>query len=158
MQGSLGEAGGLLSGGEGQRVRLGRALMNTDARLVILDEAFRGLDRPARRRLLERSRALWRDVTMLCVTHDVGDTRSFDRVLVVENGRIVEDGSPSMLAVDRESRYYRMLAEEDAVHQMWTSQAVWRRINVDGGAVVPVADHPRSEWDDERTLSYVASR
>jgi ATP-binding cassette subfamily B protein len=158
MQGSLGEAGGLLSGGEGQRVRLGRALMNTRARLVILDEAFRGLDRPARRRLLERSRALWRDVTMLCVTHDVSDTRSFDRVLVVEDGRIVEDGSPSMLAVDRESRYYRMLAEEDAVHQMWTSQAVWRRINVDGGAVVPVADRPRSEWDDERSLSHVASR
>ena len=51
-----------------------------------------------------------------------------------------------------------MLAEEEAVHQMWTSQAVWRRINVDGGAVVPVADQPRSEWDDERTLSYVASR
>jgi ATP-binding cassette subfamily B protein len=158
MQGSLGEAGGLLSGGEGQRVRLGRALMNTRARLVILDEAFRGLDRPARRRLLERSRALWRDATVLCVTHDVSDTRSFDRVLVVENGRIVEDGSPSMLAVDRESRYSRMLAEEDAVHQMWTSQAVWRRINVDGGAVVPVADQLRSEWDDERVLSYVASR
>jgi ABC-type bacteriocin/lantibiotic exporter with double-glycine peptidase domain len=158
MQGSLGEAGGLLSGGEGQRVRLGRALMNTRARLVILDEAFRGLDRPSRRRLLERSRTLWRDVTMLCVTHDVGDTRSFDRVLVIENGRIVEDGSPSMLAVDRESRYYQMLAEEDAVHQMWTSQAVWRRINVDGGAVAPVADDPWSDWDDERALSYVASR
>jgi ATP-binding cassette subfamily B protein len=158
MQESLGEAGGLLSGGEGQRVRLGRSFMNTQARLVILDEAFRGLDRPARRRLLERSRALWKNVTMLCVTHDVSETRSFARVLVVENGRIVEDGSPSMLAVDRESRYYRMLAEEDAVHQMWTNQTIWRRISVDGGAVVPVADHPRSERDDERSLSYVASR
>jgi ATP-binding cassette subfamily B protein len=158
MQGSLGEAGGLLSGGEAQRVRLGRALMNTGARLAILDEAFRGLDRAARRRLLDRSRALWRGVTMLCVTHDVSDTRSFDRVLVIENGRIVEDGPPSALALDRDSRYYRMLAEEDAVHQMWTSQAVWRRINVDGGAVAPVADRPWSEWDDERALGYVASR
>jgi len=158
MQGSLGEAGGLLSGGEGQRVRLGRALMNTHARLVILDEAFRGLDRSARRRLLDRSRALWQDVTMLCVTHDVGDTRSFDRVLVVENGRIVEDGSPSILAIDRASHYHRMLAEEHAVQQMWTSQAVWRRVNVDGGAVAPAADRRKSEWHDERPHSYVAGR
>ncbi len=132
--------------------------MNTHARLVILDEALRGLDRSARRRLLDRSRALWTDVTMLCVTHDVSDTRSFDRVLVVDNGRIVEDGSPSVLAIDRESHYHQMLAEEHAVQQMWTSQAVWRRINVDGGAVAPAADHPRSEWHDERSHSYVASR
>jgi ATP-binding cassette subfamily B protein len=56
LQTSLGEGGALVSGGEGQRVRLGRALMRRDARLVILDEPFRGLDRDQRRVLMMRAR------------------------------------------------------------------------------------------------------
>src|SRR5581483_7356064 len=83
LQTRLGEGGALLSGGEGQRVRFGRAVVRGDARLVILDEAFRGLERPRRRALLERARARWRGATLLCITHDVEDTLTFDRVLVV---------------------------------------------------------------------------
>src|SRR5262249_11635700 len=48
LQTPLGESGRLLSGGEGQRVRFGRALHRSPARLVVLDEAFRGLERPRR--------------------------------------------------------------------------------------------------------------
>src|SRR5262249_61727112 len=55
LQTPLGEGGGLLSGGQGQRVRLGRALVRADARLVLLDEPFRGLDREQRRALLRRA-------------------------------------------------------------------------------------------------------
>src|SRR5690606_31491010 len=79
LQTPLGEGGGLLSGGEGQRVRLGRAALKSAARLVLLDEPFRGLERPRRRELLARARERWRSATLLCVTHDVGDTLSFDR-------------------------------------------------------------------------------
>src|SRR5207247_204276 len=78
-------------GGEGQRVRFGRALVRGDARLVILDEPFRGLDRTKRRELLSKARELWRGATLLCVTHDVAETLGFERVLVVEGGRVVED-------------------------------------------------------------------
>src|SRR5262249_6050227 len=60
LQARLGESGGLLSGGQGQRVRLGRALVRSDARLVLLDEPFRGLDREQRRALLRRAREVWR--------------------------------------------------------------------------------------------------
>ncbi|MFI5108920.1 MAG: ATP-binding cassette domain-containing protein, partial [Terriglobales bacterium] len=70
---NLGEGGGLVSGGEGQRVRLGRALLRAGTRLAILDEPFRGLDREQRRELLQRVRRLWRDVTLLCITHDVSE-------------------------------------------------------------------------------------
>ena len=56
----LGEAGALLSGGEGQRVRFGRGVARPRPRLVILDEPFRGLSRDQRRLLLSRARALGR--------------------------------------------------------------------------------------------------
>lgn len=56
LQTRLGEGGGLVSGGEGQRVRLGRGLLRRDARLVILDEPFRGLERERRRALIGRAR------------------------------------------------------------------------------------------------------
>jgi ATP-binding cassette subfamily B protein len=87
-----------VSGGEGQRVRLGRALARRGVRLVILDEPFRGLDRAQRRVLLQRARQEWRAATLLCITHDVQSTQAFDRVLVVEGGRIIEDDDPARLA------------------------------------------------------------
>ena len=77
MKTILGEGGGLVSGGEGQRVRLGRATLRSGVRLVILDEPFRGLDRPRRRKLLAEARRHWSEATLMCVTHDVGETQSF---------------------------------------------------------------------------------
>jgi ABC-type transport system involved in cytochrome bd biosynthesis fused ATPase/permease subunit len=135
LQTLLGEGGAMLSGGEGQRLRLGRALLATDTRLALLDEPFRGLDRPQRRRLLAEARQWWRGVTLLCVTHDVGDTVGFDRVLVVENGRIVEDGSPRTLGV-RSSRYRALLDAERQVEQTLWRGPQWRRIAVQDGRVV----------------------
>ena len=128
----LGEGGSLVSGGEGQRVRLGRALFHPGVRLAILDEPFRGLDRSQRSLLLARSREAWHSATLLCVTHDVSETRGFDRVLVMEAGRIVEDGSPQELGARPGSRYRLMLESEEAVRRLW-SGADWRRLNLDGG-------------------------
>ena len=86
LQTPLGEGGAMVSGGEGQRVRFGRALLKRNARLVILDEPFRGLGREQRRELLARARRLWQDATLICITHDVAETRAFPRVLVIEEG------------------------------------------------------------------------
>jgi ATP-binding cassette subfamily B protein len=136
LQTSLGEGGGLVSGGEGQRVRLGRAMLRSDVRLVILDEPFRGLDRERRRELLARSRELWRDATFLCVTHDVGETMGFDRVVIMEGGRIVENGAPRELARQPGSRYRALLAAEDEVRTGLWSNADWRRLRLDGGRLL----------------------
>ncbi len=130
----LGEGGGLVSGGEGQRVRFGRALVRPGVRLVILDEPFRGLAREQRAELLVRARRLWQRATLLCVTHDITETRFFDRVLVVENGRIVEDDTPESLAGRRGTRYRSMLDAEEALRQVW-SDSSWRRWQLVEGRV-----------------------
>jgi ATP-binding cassette subfamily B protein len=136
LQTTLGEGGRLLSGGEGQRVRFGRSLMRADVRLVILDEPFRGLDREKRKALLERAREWWRDATMLWITHDVSETLGFDRVLVMDNGRIVEDAPTIDLASRRDSLYRALLETEEAVRaKMWESDQ-WRRLRMDGGRII----------------------
>ena len=133
LQTPLGEGGASISGGEGQRVRLARAALRSDARLVLLDEPFRGLDRERRRALLSRSLALWQEATLLCVTHDLAETLDFDRVLVIDGGRIVEDGPPAELAARPQGRYRALLdAEAAARTRLWEGEH-WRRLRlVDG--------------------------
>ncbi|AGP40491.1 ATP-binding cassette domain-containing protein [Sorangium cellulosum] len=131
----LGEGGGLVSGGEGQRVRFSRAMLRSEARLAILDEPFRGLDRERRRALLARARRRFRRATLLCVTHDVGETRAFERVLVVEGGRVVEDGAPAALAARPGSRYRALLDAEAAVQRGLWSSGGWRRLKVVRGRI-----------------------
>jgi ATP-binding cassette subfamily B protein len=132
----LGEGGALVSGGEGQRVRLGRALTRREARLVLLDEPFRGLDRTARSALLAEVRGRWPDATLLCATHDVAATASFDRVVVVEDGQVVEDGPPADLAADRTSRYRAMLDAEEAAQAMLFRATGWRHLRITDGRMV----------------------
>jgi len=140
LQTQLGESGSLLSGGEGQRVRLGRAMLRPEARLVILDEAFRGLDRDRRRQLMARAREMWRAATLVCITHDVAETKAFERVLVIEQGRIVEDGDPLDLLEQPQSRYRDLLEAEEMVREgLWSSDE-WRRIRLERGLLIE--EHP----------------
>ena len=135
LQTDLGEGGALVSGGEGQRVRLGRALAHGLARLVILDEPFRGLDRERREALLRSARQRYADATLLYISHDVSHALDFDRVLVIDHGRIVEDGAPTALAGDPASRFATMLAAERSIRTgLWLGDG-WRRWWLEGGLV-----------------------
>jgi ATP-binding cassette subfamily B protein len=136
LQTQLGEGGGLMSGGEGQRVRVGRAMVRRGARLVILDEPFRSLDRDQRREMLRRARELWSNATILCITHDIGETANFDRVLVMRGGRVVEDGTPAALAVRSGSSYRAMLEADQAVMAGLWSSARWRRLQLKAGELL----------------------
>jgi ATP-binding cassette subfamily B protein len=138
LQTSLGEGGALISGGEGQRVRLARALAQPGVALALLDEPFRGMDREQRATLLADARRHWQGATLLCVTHDVSETLAFERVLVIEGGRIIEDGAPACLAA-APSRYRALLDAETRVRErMWKGEH-WRRVRVEQGAVVHTA-------------------
>lgn len=132
LQTHLGEGGALLSGGEGQRVRLARALLQTNVRLALLDEPFCGMDRGQRSALLADARQWWKDVTLLCVTHDVSETLGFGRVLVIEDGRIIEDGVPAELAASP-SRYRELLDTETLVREHLWRDKQWRRLQMRGG-------------------------
>ncbi len=129
----LGEAGGLVSGGEGQRVRLGRALLRPGVRLAILDEPFRGLDFEQRHKLLARSREVWRSATLLAISHDIAEAMTFERVLVLEDGRIIEDGDPRELADDADSRFHAMLGAERSMREEFWNSAEWRHLHLHNG-------------------------
>ncbi|HET8705354.1 MAG TPA: ABC transporter ATP-binding protein, partial [Pseudomonadales bacterium] len=136
LQSVLGEGGARLSGGEGQRVRLARALGQQAPRLVLLDEPFRGLDRGQRVQHLQQCRAHWRDSTLLCVTHDIEETAGFERVWVIDGGRVVEDGAPQNLAADPHSRYRQLLDSEQALTQTLWASPVWRQWHFEQGRLI----------------------
>lgn len=133
LQTTLGENGRLISGGQGQRVRLARAMLQDDVRLVVLDEPFRGLDREKRSFLLKQTRQNWPNATMVCITHDVSQTEGFSRVLVIEDGRIVEDDTPENLKSRQKSRFKDLLEAEDAVRRTLWESANWKRLFISDG-------------------------
>jgi ABC-type bacteriocin/lantibiotic exporter with double-glycine peptidase domain len=135
LQTALGESGALVSGGEGQNVRIGRAMARPDVRLAILDEPARGLDRKARRSLLARARQHFAKATMIFVTHDVRDTLDFQRVLVVEQGRIIEQGSPRELYEKTDSRYRTLCDQETITRQRLWSGSSWRHLKMSSGVL-----------------------
>jgi ATP-binding cassette subfamily B protein len=77
---------------------------------------------------------------MLCVTHDVGDTKDFERVLVIDEGRVVENGDPRVLAADPRSRYRAHLDSEHAEREgMWRGKP-WRRLELRAGVLAESHD------------------
>lgn len=135
LQSPLGEGGARLSGGEGQRVRLARTMWQQEVRLALLDEPFRGLDRIQRRHHLSQVRQHWRQATLICVTHDIEETQSFNRVIVVEHGRLIEDGAPDALAANPKSRYHALLTIEASLRQGVWKTSRWRRLRLDNGCL-----------------------
>jgi ATP-binding cassette subfamily B protein len=150
LQTILGEGGALVSGGEGQRVRLARALLRPGARLVILDEPFAGLERGLRRELLARCRERWRSCTFLCITHDIAETLEFPRVVVMEAGRLVEDGVPAELARRPGSRFRALLEAEEQVRERLWGGPHWRRLRLARGRLLE-EDVPSlgALWEEE---------
>lgn len=135
MQTKLGESGGFVSGGEGQRVRLGRALLKKAPKLVILDEPFRGLDSEKRKQFIKDAKIHWKDSTLLFISHDIEDTRLTGRVLVMENGSIIEDGAPKNLLRRKNSVYKDLYnAEKQSKDQIW-NPSNWKHFKVSNSKI-----------------------
>jgi ATP-binding cassette, subfamily B, bacterial len=92
----VGERGSTLSGGERQRIALARAVLK-DAPILVLDEPTSALDARTEARVFEGLRPWLRARTTLIISHRLSTVRHADRIVVLEHGRIVEDGTHDAL-------------------------------------------------------------
>ncbi|MCB1808615.1 MAG: ABC transporter ATP-binding protein, partial [Candidatus Competibacteraceae bacterium] len=90
--------------------------------------------REQRSELLSRVRTYWPQATLLFISHDVGDTRQFDRVWVIDDGQIVEDGAPQRLC-EEDTRYRALLEAERQVREGLWAGPQWRRLWLADGQV-----------------------
>ena len=98
-----------LSGGQWQKVALARAFMREEADVLVLDEPTAALDAEAEHAVFERFRKLAEGRTTFVVSHRFPTVRMADRILVIDGGRVIEEGTHAEL-VAKDGRYARMFA------------------------------------------------
>ena len=104
----IGENGSKLSGGERQRISIARALLK-DAPIVLLDEATASLDVENETKVQEALSRLLAQKTVIVIAHRMRTVENADKVVVLRDGRVAEQGSPAeLLAADGE--FARMVA------------------------------------------------
>ena len=108
----MGERGVKLSGGERQRVAIARAFL-ADAPIVIFDEATSSLDTITEKHIQDAMSELMEGRTTIIIAHRLSTVRDVDRILVFENGSIVEQGSHQAL-LRNSNGIYRALHDMQA--------------------------------------------
>ncbi|MCQ0969133.1 ABC transporter ATP-binding protein/permease (plasmid) [Paracoccus sp. TK19116] len=103
-----GPRGSSLSGGQRQRVAIARAVLR-DAPILLLDEATSALDAASERMVQEAIDAVSQDRTTLVIAHRLSTIRKADRIVVIEGGRVVEEGSHDQL-MEQSGAYARLVA------------------------------------------------
>lgn len=105
LNGWLGEGGRQLSGGELRRLAIARALLH-DAPLMLLDEPTEGLDATTESQILDLLAEVMKEKTVLMVTHRLRGLARFNQIIIMDNGKIIEQGSHAELLA-QQGRYYQ---------------------------------------------------
>ena len=113
----IGENGVKLSGGERQRISIARALLK-DAPIVLLDEATASLDVENETKVQGALSRLLAGKTVLVIAHRMRTVAGADHIVVLENGRVAQQGSPTQLMAEG-GLYRRMVRLQNQSHQ-WT--------------------------------------
>jgi len=113
----IGEGGASLSGGEKQRISIARAMMK-DAPVIFLDEATANVDPENENDLIRAIKALTREKTVIMIAHRLKTVREADQILVVDQGRIVQQGTHDEL-MREEGIYKRFIGE-------WQEAVSWK--------------------------------
>ena len=108
----VGERGVHLSGGQKQRIAIARALLH-DAPVLIFDEATSSLDNVTEKEIQLILETGLKDKTVLVIAHRLSTIRNCDRIIVLNNGSINQDGTHEELILDKEGIYYKMLHSTD---------------------------------------------
>jgi ATP-binding cassette subfamily B protein len=106
----VGDRGIKVSGGQRQRIAIARAFLK-DAPILLLDEATAALDSESEEAIREALSRLMRGRTVIAIAHRLATLRNFDRVVVLDHGRIIEDGPPDILVQGR-GPYRELVARE----------------------------------------------
>lgn len=103
----VGERGTMLSGGERQRIAIARAILQ-NAPILILDEATSALDSKAEIMIEKALQNIIKDKTVIAIAHRLSTLRSMDRIIVLENGKIIEEGSIDELLKNKSGTFYKL--------------------------------------------------
>jgi len=103
----VGERGIKLSGGERQRVAIARAILK-DATILVLDEATSALDSESEMLIQDALRNLIKNKTTIVIAHRLSTVRAMDRIIVIENGKIIEDDTHEQL-INKDEGVYKKL-------------------------------------------------
>jgi len=109
----VGDRGVKLSGGQRQRIAIARAFLK-DAPLLLLDEATSALDTESEEAIKAALARLMRGRTVIAIAHRLSTLRSFDRIVVLQAGHVVQDGPPDVLM--RRDGIYRELIRREVTH------------------------------------------
>ncbi len=112
----IGERGSTLSGGQRQRIAIARAL-TTNPRVLIFDEATSALDYESERIIQQNMREITAGRTVLVIAHRLSTVRTADRIITIERGRIVEDGSHDQL-IRSGGRYATLHRVQAGIHEV----------------------------------------
>ncbi|MFN2457661.1 MAG: ABC transporter ATP-binding protein [Chitinophagaceae bacterium] len=106
----VGERGVTLSGGQKQRISIARALIK-DAAILILDDSLSAVDAKTEKEILANLQQFMKDKTAIIITHRIFSLLPFDKIVVLDNGSIVEEGTHAEL-IQKEGLYFEMYSRQ----------------------------------------------